>query len=112
MDAVTPHQFLLMPFDTRTFTSRSGKKVPAGYALFMGRFYNCFCGKLGIRVTDIRPLLIDIRPLVAFRRSGKQNSRFRHLLLDEGNERAYLPAEFFRTEAATEGLVRTQRNDQ
>ena len=112
MNTVTAHQFFLAPFGAGAFPSRSGKEIPASYALFTCRLYNRLCSKLGIRVTDIRPFFIDISPLVAFRRSGEQNSRFRHLFLDEGNERTYLSAKFFRTEATAEGFVRTQRNNQ
>ena len=83
MNTVTAHQFFLAPFGAGAFPSRSGKEIPASYALFMCRLYNRLCSKLGIRVTDIRPFFIDISPLVAFRRSGEQNSRFRHLFLDE-----------------------------
>ena len=48
-------------------------------------------------------------PLVAFRRSGEQNSRFRHLFLDEGNERTYLSAKFFRTECYKRTYVNKKR---
>ena len=70
-------------FGAGAFPSRSGKEIPASYALFTCRLYNRLCSKLGIRAVSYTHLDVYKRQNNQFMYNGIPETDSRYYTADE-----------------------------